>query len=397
VLQAEGVRHGLGRHWAQIEALQEQFTCTQIAWIFEQCSREHTVDTGVTRRGGLEPVEAPTSAKLVQLFSNFVCERMTELTPAQITTFVVALTSQALPMDEFWLFMMAKRIQDTAAAFSPEEVTAIARRYAAKALEDDEFFEALVQRILSAPQEFTPAHLAHFLLSCAKVRYLQEELCELAFPLFERPDVAVRLSAESAAAALTAAGYFGERSWRAAACCTRLAAVARARSGSSLQGPSSFANPEFVMGLVLASVSLQRSTALRRQLLPCVLTALREGAAGARVNGRNRRELATFYRRVVLMGWCVATDVPHGGFWSLPLLRQVNDTLATMEDRLSDLSARDTYEPTPSSFHLEVVAVLRLLSTEHALEQPQPPFCLDITISPEQLSSGMRMWPQTGR
>jgi len=62
--------------------------------------------------------------------------------------------------------------------------------------------------------------------------------------------------------------------------------------------------------------------------------------------------------------------------------------LARLEEKLGSAaggSAKDAYEPTPSSFHLEVVAVLRLLSVEHSLEQPRKPFCLDIVISPEQL------------
>merc|ERR1712079_213431 len=132
-------------------------------------------------------VDLPVGTKLVQLFSNFVCEHIPELQPVQITTFIVALTSTALPMDEFCLYMLAKQVQDTTAVFSAEQIVTIARRYADKALEDEEFFTALALRATSCPFDFNPAQLAHLLLSCAKIRFLYEDLCSLALPIFENP------------------------------------------------------------------------------------------------------------------------------------------------------------------------------------------------------------------
>lgn len=67
---------------------------------------------------------------------NSVCHKIPELTAQQLTCFIESLTSAALPMDEFWLFMMAKQIQDTSEKFSPSQLVTIAECYASKDLED---------------------------------------------------------------------------------------------------------------------------------------------------------------------------------------------------------------------------------------------------------------------
>ena len=159
--------------------------------------------------------ELPLGNRIVQLFTHFVCARIPELTADEMTCFVEALTSQALPMDEFWLFMMAKQIQDTPDRFSPSQIATISRCYADKGLEDDEFFTALSARVARGLQQFPLSELASFLFACAKIRFLDEVpsylicvssylicicaylpinasslmlvqgLCEKAFPLFE--------------------------------------------------------------------------------------------------------------------------------------------------------------------------------------------------------------------
>merc|ERR1712087_808809 len=162
-------------------------------------------------------------ARLVQLFSNFVCERIHELTPDQITTFVVALTSPSLTMDEFWLFMMAKRIQDTTSTFDAKQISTIARRYAEKQLEDDEFFEALTKQVMVYLPDMSMHTLSHFLLSCAKIRYLHEDFCKLALPLFEDRSRTELLDGSTLSAAITAAALLDWRDFKPMASCLRLA------------------------------------------------------------------------------------------------------------------------------------------------------------------------------
>jgi len=67
-----------------------------------------------------------------------------------------------------------------------------------------------------------------------------------------------------------------------------------------------------------------------------------------------------------------------------------------LEEKL-EVRGQDAYEPTPSSFHLEVVAVLRLLETEHLVERPQPPFCLDLVVTPEQQTAAKEKWIARGK
>ena len=66
-------------------------------------------------------------------------------------------------MDEFWLFMMAKQIQDTSDRFTPAELVTIATCYASKGLEDEEFFEALCSNVYKRIKEFEVKQLAYFL------------------------------------------------------------------------------------------------------------------------------------------------------------------------------------------------------------------------------------------
>lgn len=387
-LEIDGMRSGLLRYWTQIEALhkEERFTSTQIAWIFEQSSRLPTLDYGALRRRQMSDTEAPLGSRLVQLFSNFICERIHELLPSQITIFVIALTSPSLTMDEFWLFMLAKRIQDTTASFDAQQIAAIARRYADKQLEDDEFFEALAKQVTTSIHEISLPTLAHFLLSCAKIRFLHEELCAIAFPLFEDRSRTEVLDGGALSAAITAAALLDCRDFHPMACCVRLAATPeqlQLAAGSSA---------DITMGLLLATVYLRHPAGVRL-LLPQLLAHMGGAFMGRKMLGRRgRQEAGMVHRRVVLVGLCGAFGVPRASAWPLALLKCVRDTCFKLEKQLADASGggRDMWEPSPSSFHLEVVAVLRLLDVEHQVEVKQKPYCLDLTISPAQIQQALK-------
>jgi len=98
ILRTHGPRSGLTRAWDKLEALQgdAKFSCAQIAEIFSLCTPMTTLGNG-QRFDFVGPL--PLSVRLVQLFSNFVCENIPALTPQQITVFVTALTSARRPMD----------------------------------------------------------------------------------------------------------------------------------------------------------------------------------------------------------------------------------------------------------------------------------------------------------
>jgi len=343
-----------------------------------------------SRQGRHEPL---VSSKLVCLFSNFVCERIPTLTPEQITTFVMALTSQALPMDEFWLFMMAKHIQDNVGDFSAQQVVTIARCYADQFLEDEEFFEALAQRVLNAQEvgEFPPAAQAHFLFSCGKVRFRKDELCDKVFTTLSCAATGHSLDRSIAMEALWAAGQLDQRDFLPAALCTRLLPAAPLAGLSS-----SLSQGECLMGLTLTAVTSHRSRAFRDQLMAPLLSHLHHLANTCRITRFNRRDMALYYRRLLLISGSMAGAIPRADYWSLPMLRCALKTLNMLEEKL-EVRGQDAYEPTPSSFHLEVVAVLRLLETEHLVERPQPPFCLDLVVTPEQQTAAKEKWIARGK
>merc|ERR1712070_1354923 len=97
-------------------------------------------------------------------------------------------------------------------------------------------------------------------------------------------------------------------------------------------------------------------------------------------HGKNlRRDSGKDQRRVTLFGLCAAFGVPRPSAWSLDLLRHCRQTLDLLE--LDDGRGRKQ-NPSSSSFHLEVVVVLKLLEVEHKVEHPQFPFWLDLRIPP---------------
>lgn len=371
----DGIAAGLNKHWQAVSLLHEQeaFSVAQVAWIFDQCRHARSLK----QKGKSIDHEAalPLGARVVHLFTHFVCARIPELTAEQTTCFVEALTG-ALPMDEFWLFMMAKQIQDTTEKFSPLQIATISRCYADNQLEDDEFFAALSERVTRGLEQFPLSELAVFLLACAKIRFLDEALCQKAFPLFEEAARVSHLDGASLSAAVTAAALLDWRRFQALHCCRVLAQNPRELQRSVRGG-------DLGMGLALATVYMRNTTGARL-LLPVLLEKFSEAGNSLRMS-----EVAMIQRRSMIIGLCAAFGLPTRSSWILPHLRVLQDTIKKLQLHLDRSRRRDQYEPSPSSFHLEVVAVLRLLNVEHHLEYPQLPFRLDIAILPDQMRRAM--------
>lgn len=380
---------GLKRNWSILEAMvnEEKLTCGQIAWIMRECSKLSSLDSGGLARRTMPDGERPLGARLVQLVSYFVCDRVPQLTPEEITTFVVALTSTALPMDEFWLFMMAKRVQDSPELFTIDQIVIIAKRYADKGLEDDEFFEALANRVTTVFHNATLEQVSGFLLACGKVRFVHEELCRLALSQLEDPEKAATLHSEALSATVTAVALLDQSQFKPAAVCNQLA-------GRPAELRRLVAKSDLAMGIALASVSLRDSSVVRL-LLPMIIEKMHEVFLGGKMSRKKGKDAAMVLRRLTLLGLCTAFSVPSPSAWALPLVRQMSSTMQQLEGALQSRS--DLWEPQPSSFHLEVVAVLQLLNVEHSVEVPQRPFCLDLTISPEQLRSAEMRWAAAER
>eukprot|EP00971_Amphidinium_carterae_P083839 1659307-Amphidinium_carterae.1 len=92
-------------------------------------------------------------------------------------------------MDEFWLFMLAKRTEDIADQFHPQAIVDIAMRYAVRNLEDDQFFEALAKQVVDRHDQFSMLQLADFLHACAKLHYLDDALCNVVLSQFQDPEL----------------------------------------------------------------------------------------------------------------------------------------------------------------------------------------------------------------
>merc|ERR1712039_132611 len=150
---------------------------------------------------------------------------------------------------------------------------------------------------------------------------------------------------------------------------------------------------DITMGLLLATVYLRHPAGVRL-LLPHLLDHLAVAFLGRRIMGRRGKvEAGMAHRRVLLIGLCSAFGVPRREAWPLALVKRVQDTITKLEQQLADAygsRGRDSWEPSPSSFHLEVVAVLRLLEVDHEVEVKQQPYALDLVISAEQLQKAIK-------
>jgi len=404
-----GAERALEVLWPRVEVLQTagRFDVEDISALYACCSGQWpgasseaaAMALSIHRRNAGRDGLQPLATRMNQLFSETICESIPTLKPEQISTFVVALTSRLMPMDEFWLFMMAKRIQDTSEAFSAAQITQIARCYADRNLEDDQFFTALAARVVAGLSEFTLPQLADFLLSCAKLRFHQDELSNVVLSLFEDPGALVGIAngperGIALGAAITAAALLDERSFNYRECCKHLVAHPE-------QLRLAVADIELAKGLALATVCAHDHVGVRI-LVPSLLKYInaefssrqRSVAGGSRLQ---QLDMGTVYRRVTVMGLCAVLGVPDGQVWPLRALRDIELSLMRLEDRhdrINRARKREAarYEPASSSFHLEVVAVLRLLEVEHTLEQRQHPFMLDVGISSAQLDKAKLAW-----
>lgn len=381
-IKSEGPRAAISSNWERIKELHEKeaFSIQEIVWLFDRCrsvTALRTASLNARVLGNPDEASIPLGTLIVQLFTNFVCHQIPSLEPSEITCFIEALTSPALPMDEFWLFMMAKQIQDASDRFSPSQIVTIARCYAWKNLEDEEFFDALCSSVHRRLAEFTLPQLAQFLFSCARVRFLHQELCADAFPLFQDHASVSALDGAALGAVITAAGMLDWRSFDSVSCC-RLLASRPWKDLHAAQGASDLA-----MGLALATV-MQTSSGSRLLLL-----TLLESFSSLPVKANwSRKEVAMLQRRVILTGLCAAFGVPKREAWDLAQLRIVQATFDKLQSYLDRTGTRtNSWEPESSRFHLEVVAILNLLEVQHHLEYPQMPFQLDVMITPEQLNA----------
>ncbi|GFE55753.1 hypothetical protein BaOVIS_031570 [Babesia ovis] len=111
----------------------------------------------------------------IRVFSDFICDRLHRIDPRSIANLSFAL-GHSKHLDEFWMFMMAKRIQDNPQEFGPDEIAAIMDAYSNACLEDHEFYSVLCQQISREIDRYGIEHLTVILRSLARVRVRDEWL-----------------------------------------------------------------------------------------------------------------------------------------------------------------------------------------------------------------------------
>ncbi|CAD7963796.1 unnamed protein product [Amoebophrya sp. A120] len=146
--------------------------------------------------------------QFVGLYSDYVCDHVDALSAADCSRMITALGRRVLPTDEFWMFMLAKRTQETIRTFDGRQIVSVAFSFADQYLEDDDFMKVLVDEVLHDRQEdeperrvsdhdesialdvhvppleqkkwhaLTSVQKVALLWSCAKLRYRDEELAE---------------------------------------------------------------------------------------------------------------------------------------------------------------------------------------------------------------------------
>ncbi|CEM02234.1 unnamed protein product [Vitrella brassicaformis CCMP3155] len=113
---------------------------------------------------------------LVLAFTDYVCGIVDGLRPNVMTAFVLTVGSSRDALDEFWMFLMAKRVQDKGEAYSPAQLTPILKTYADAGLEDEEFYTRMASVVKGKFYEFTPVQLMRMISAMERVRYRDEDL-----------------------------------------------------------------------------------------------------------------------------------------------------------------------------------------------------------------------------
>jgi len=158
--------------------------------------------------------QIPIGNQIISLYSDFICDHVNLLGTDWCTRFIRALGgAPVLPVDEFWMFILGKQVQEQVEKFNGDQLVVVANSFAQRYLEDDDFFQILVEEIMKKPvydNDYVGPDLKHtlkysvddhhieyeknskyddisfvgkidLLWACAKLRYRDEELIRKIF------------------------------------------------------------------------------------------------------------------------------------------------------------------------------------------------------------------------
>ncbi|EDO05338.2 hypothetical protein BBOV_I002560 [Babesia bovis T2Bo] len=309
----------------------------------------------------------------IRAFSDFVCDRLHRIDARSIANISFSL-GHSKHLDEFWMFMMAKRIQDNPQEFGPDELTAIMDAYSNACLEDHEFYGTLCQQVCSNFDQYRIQHLAIILRSLARVRVRDELLLshtleKLAAQLTQVPH-SRDLDKEFGyvvANCLVAAGdldYSGDCNFDSM---WNLLAYRIKQSSFDICA---------INWLPLAAMTFASRTALQ-VFMPIWLRHV----AHTIQKLRSKTYVLTIQRRHHLVRHVFRLGILPRQLLPRQAQRVLDDICDT--EYVSG-KVPEEFTPESSTFHLEVCACLRALDVAHQREIRIVPFVMDIVVPPKR-------------
>eukprot|EP00397_Hematodinium_sp_SG-2012_P015794 GEMP01016093.1.p1 GENE.GEMP01016093.1~~GEMP01016093.1.p1 ORF type:complete len:572 (+),score=140.90 GEMP01016093.1:183-1898(+) len=298
-------------------------------------------------------------AQVSSALSEVVCDRLDECGPKDAVRMVQILTGGKVPMDEFWLFMLAKHLQKIVDQLGAVEVTSIGSCFASRALEDDEFFTCLTQRILFLGVDGIPIEdMAKFVFACGRVRYRDEQLLSEVLNTYRgrwsswSPEARAHLIA-----GLTDLDTLN---------LPGVSEVVRLLDRQTLR----YADRNFIAThLFSTAMYIPAGIYAFRHLVKTVGTPSTMHSIGGK------------YLRRYIYVTLLARLGGFGDLRKLPLasLHAFVKTQRTVEDS-RNYPKRGCYEPDTSGFQIEVSSILKILQVDHQVEVRRMPFILDLVL-----------------
>ncbi|KAF4651288.1 hypothetical protein FOL47_000500 [Perkinsus chesapeaki] len=301
--------------------------------------------------------------EVVRGFSDRVCDNLGDVSHRDIVRFASTVGDNSKCVDEFWMYIMAKRIQDDPSVFTTTELVSLITSYTDRSLEDDDLYASLTQELGKRFSELTNRQCADLMKGLANVRHRDEDLCvrildtivenihtipqeilvqilgsmstldlkedRWIVPVWQQLDLAMAATPGDGSAGSPRCESFSDYFAVLQACCH----LPHAGDGVYLND------------LVRSLLSKRTSKALKRRLV----------------------QMVQCYQRGMVMA-------------DLPVLPELAEML------LSEESFDSMYFPVSSGFHLEVAAILRMMGCHYEIEDKVMPFILDVTMSAEEVA-----------
>jgi len=338
-------------------------------------------------------------SRVATMLSEEVCDRLEDITADMCTRMICLLTGGKVPMDEFWVFMLAKRLTHIIDETSADDVATVAEAFASRNLEDDMFFFHLTQRMLHLGlHTFTPEQIAQFVYACSVVRYRDETLLRSILDTYAAWGHGDYTSDECKGRKKVKGNACNEKSRRNG---FKSAFSPRAR-GHLIAGfvhldthnllphisslfrsadqqvmnafEARFLDLKFLFGCMYYPVAAH-------SWLPYLTKLTRSAERWTRAEGGPKGFARRFHRIIYFVLATRAGVLGELESFPLPCLRVLAMAQWCVEDPKNFKT--NWLEPTTSGFQLEVASILTILKVPHSTEVRRVPFILDLVLKPE--------------